>query len=137
MKLTSAGSTMRKMLLVCAALVVALPASAAVRYRGGFGFGPGWGYGYGPYYYDYGYWPPAHPNAGQVKIDTKVKDAQVYVNGAYAGMVGELKSSMWLRQGTYNIEVRSPGGPSYASQVYVITGKTLHVHPGLNVEPKS
>src|SRR5262245_52511669 len=125
----SASSKMRKMLLVCAALIVAMPASAAIRYRGGFGFGPAygpWGYGYRPYYYDYGFFPPAHPNAGHVKIDTKVKDAEVYVNGAYAGLVKELKSSIWLRQGTYNIEVRSPGRVSYSSQIYVISGKTLH-----------
>ena len=45
------NSIMRKLLLVCAALIVTLPASAAVRYvRGGFGFGPAfgpWGYATG------------------------------------------------------------------------------------------
>ncbi len=44
-------------------------------------------YGYGSYglgwYEPYGY--VAGPTAGKVKFDTKVKDAQVYVDGAYAG----------------------------------------------------
>jgi len=38
-------------------------------------------YGYGGYY--------GVPNAGQVKLDTKVKDAQVFVDGAYAGTSGK------------------------------------------------
>jgi hypothetical protein len=130
-------SIMRKLFLVCAALIVTLPASAAVRYVGrGFGgpaFGP-WGYGYEPYYF--GAYPVSHPNAGQVKLDTKVKDAEVYVNGAYAGTARDLKS-MWLRQGAYNLEVRSPGRTQYAQRIYVLNGKTTHVRPELNVEPAS
>lgn len=129
---------MRKLLLVCAALIVALPAGAAVRYvRGGFGYGPAfgpWGYGYGPY--AYGAYPMfSHPNAGQVKVDTNVKDAEVFINGAYAGTVGSLKS-MWLRQGSYNLEVRSPGRARYAERIYVLNGKTLRVRPELRVAQK-
>jgi hypothetical protein len=77
-----------------------------------------------------------HPDAGLVKLDTKVKDAEVYVNGAFAGTAGDLKS-MWLRQGTYNLEVRSPGRAPYTARVYVVNGKTMHVRPDLRVEPKS
>jgi len=129
----------RKVLLVCAALIVTVPANAAVRYVGvGLGFGPAfgpWGYGYGPYYY--GAYPVvSHPNAGQVKLDTKLKDAEVFVDGAYAGTVGNLKS-LWLRHGAYNLEVRSPGRTTYAERIYVVDGKTVHVRPELSVEPKS
>jgi hypothetical protein len=132
-------SIMRGLLFVCAALIVTLPANAAVRYvRGGFGFGPAfgpWGYWYEPYYY--GAYPVAsHPNAGLVKLDTKVKGAEVYVDGAFAGTAGDLKS-MWLRQGAYDLEVRSPGRERYAERIYVVNGKTLHVRPELRVEPKS
>ncbi|QOY88805.1 PEGA domain-containing protein [Paludibaculum fermentans] len=134
------GFTMlRKLLLVSAALIVALPASAGVRYvRGGFGFGPAfgpWGYGYDPYFYG-GYPMVTHPNAGQVKLDTKIKDAEVFVNGSYAGTVGELKS-MWLRQGSYKLEVRAPGREQFAQQIYVVNGKTMKVRPELRMEPKS
>ncbi|MGA2327418.1 MAG: PEGA domain-containing protein [Bryobacteraceae bacterium] len=132
-------SILRKLLFVCAALVVTLPASAAVRgVRGGFVVGPAfgpWDYWYGPYFY--GAYPVvSHPNAGLVKLDTKVKDAEVFVDGAFAGTAGDLKS-MWLRQGAYNLEVRSPGRATYAERIYVVNGKTLRVRPELRVEPKS
>ena len=125
---------MRKLLLVCAALAVAMPAGAAHRYfRGGFGYGPwygGWGYWpapyYNPYYYGYG----VRPNVGEIRLDTNLKDAQVYLNGAYAGTAGKLKS-MWLRPGAYNLEVRAPDRSRYAERVYVVGGKTLHVRPEL------
>lgn len=134
------GSGMlRKMLLVSAALVMALPASAGVRYgRGGFGYGGGWGpwgFGYDPYFYG-GYPMVTHPNAGQVKLDTKVKDAEVYVNGSYAGTTGEMKS-MWLRQGSYKLEVRAAGREAFAQQIFVVNGKTMKVRPDLRLEPKS
>jgi hypothetical protein len=76
-----------------------------------------------------------HAYAGQVKLDTKVKDADVYINGAYAGTVGSLKS-MWLRQGAYNLEIRSPGRARYAERIYVVSGKTLRLSPELRVQPK-
>ncbi len=78
----------------------------------------------------------SHPNAGEVKLDTNVKDTEVFIDGAYAGTVGSLKS-MWLRQGAYNLEIRSPGRARYAERIYVVNGKTLHVRPELRVEPKS
>ena len=131
---------MRKLMLVCAALLATLPAHAAVRYAfvgggrvgaGFYGWGPsyGWGYGYGPFYGGpYGMYGP---NLGEVKLDTHVKDAQVFLDGAYAGTAGKLKS-MWLRPGKYNLEVRAPGQPKYAERIYVLGGKTLHVRPDLS-----
>lgn len=129
------NSIVRNLLLVCAALIVALPASARGRYIvGGVGYGP-WGYGYDPYYL--GAYPMVvHPNAGEIRLDTKVKDAEVFVNGAFAGTAGDLKS-MWLQQGTYNLELRSPGRAPYTAKIYVVNGKTMHVRPELRVEPKS
>jgi hypothetical protein len=133
------NSMLRKLLFVCAALIVTLPASAAVRYvRGGFGFGPAfgpWGYWYAPYYYG-GYPVVSHPHAGLVKLDTKVKNAEIFIDGAYAGTSGDLKA-MWLQQGAYNLEVRSPGCAPYAQRIYVVNGKTVHVRPELRVEPNS
>ena len=131
---------MRKALLtiVAAAFLALAPmsASAAVRgfvavgrpYYGGWYapyWGPYWGWGpaYGGYYY-------AHPNAGEVKLDTKVKDAQVFINGAYAGTTHQNKS-MYLRPGSYNIEIREGNHTQFAQKVYVVAGKTLHLHPEL------
>ena len=124
---------MRKGLLVLAASLMSLApvsAPAAVRafvavgrpyYGGGF-YRPYWGPMYGGYY--------ANANAGEIKLDTKVKDAGVFINGAYAGTTHENKS-MHLRPGSYNIEIREGGSTRYAEKVYVVAGKTLHLQPEL------
>jgi len=86
-------------------------------------WGPYWGY-YGPGYYSY------YPNSGEVKLDTKVKDAEVFINGAYAGTTKENKT-MHLRPGNYHIEIRAGGQTQFAQKVYVVAGKTLRLHPEL------
>jgi prepilin-type N-terminal cleavage/methylation domain-containing protein len=53
-----------------------------------------------------------------------------YPQGAYAGTTHEAKS-MYLRPGTYNVEIREQGHTQYAEKVYVVAGKTLHLHPEL------
>lgn len=128
----------KSMLVLAAALMTLAPlsASAAVRgfvvvgrpyYTGWYApyWGPYWGYGpayYGPYY--------AHPNAGEVKLDTKVKDAEVFINGSFAGTTKQNKS-MYLRSGSYNLEIREAGRTAYAEKIYVVAGKTLKLHPEL------
>ena len=124
---------MKKGLLILAAALMTLApksAPAAVRgmvmvgpsyYGGGF-YRPYWGPMYGGYY--------ANANAGTVKLDTKVKDAGVFINGAYAGTTHQNKS-MYLRAGTYNIEIREAGAARFTEKVYVVAGKTLHLHPEL------
>jgi len=134
---------MKKGLLILAAsLLMLAPVSAPAAVRGFVGgrvfigggwygpyWGPYWGYAWGPY----GYWGPAYyayPNAGHVKLDTKVKDAQVYLNGAYAGTTKEDKN-IYLHPGTYNLEIREEGRRMYSEKIYVMPGKTLHIHPEL------
>ena len=90
-------------------------------YYGGY-YRPYWGPAWGGYY--------ANSNSGEVKLDTKVKDAGVFINGAYAGTTHDNKT-MHLRPGTYNIEIKEAGSTRYAEKVYVVTGKTLHLHPEL------
>jgi len=63
-------------------------------------------------------------------LDTKVKNAEVFINGAYAGTTHQAKS-MRLRPGSYNIEIRELGKTRFVQQVYVVPGKTLHLHPEL------
>jgi hypothetical protein len=72
----------------------------------------------------------AYSNAGTVKIDSKVKDAEVFVNGAYAGTIKDNKT-MHLRQGNYTIEVRHAGETTFSENVYVTAGKTLHINPAV------
>jgi hypothetical protein len=96
-------------------------------YAGGF-YGPGW---YGPGYYGLGWYEPygyvPGPVAGKVKFDTKVKNAQVYVDGAYAGTVSQL-GTFPLKAGTHDVELRDAGGQSlYNEHIDVIAGKTIKI----------
>src|SRR5437773_8700258 len=128
---------MRKgLLILAAALMTMAPMSASAAVRGfavvgrpyyGAWYRPFWGPYWGPVY---GGYYNVSPNAGEVKLDTKVKDAQVFINGAYAGTTHQNKS-MYLRQGNYNIEIREFGRTQFAERVYVVAGKTLHLHPEL------
>ncbi|SPF35237.1 exported hypothetical protein [Candidatus Sulfopaludibacter sp. SbA4] len=123
------------LLILTAALMTLAPmgASAAVRgfvvvgrpFYGGF-YSPFWG----PYWAPYGGYYYGYPYAGEVKLDTKVKDAQVFINGAFAGTTHENKT-MHLRPGSYNIEIREGGQSQFAQKVYVAAGKTVHLHPEL------
>jgi hypothetical protein len=132
---------MRKLLMIgITAMLMMAPLAASARV--GVLIAPGWGWGpYGgpywwgpyPYYGYYGYYGYV-PVAGAVKFDTKVKDAQVYVDGAYAGTVRELKT-MYLRPGSYDIEVREPGRPNFDQTIYVTAGKTVRVNPDVRVQP--
>ena len=125
---------MRKgMLVLAVALMTLMPMSSSAAVRGFVVGGPYWGGGwYAPYWGPYwgygGYY--ANPYAGEVKLDTKVKDAQVFINGAYAGTTHENKS-MHLRPGNYNIEIREAGRTQFTEKVYVVAGKTVHLHPQL------
>ena len=123
---------MKKLLLIAlTAAVMMAPLSAYARpVRVFVGPGYGWGYSYwGAYPYPYGYYGYG-PATGAVKFDTKVKDAEVYINGAYAGTVGKLKT-MNLRPGSYDIEVRESGQTAFDKKVYVAAGKTLRLKPEL------
>ncbi|HEY1754124.1 MAG TPA: PEGA domain-containing protein [Bryobacteraceae bacterium] len=124
------------MLMLAAAMALALtPMTASAGIRVGVALGgpafyaPGW---YSPFWG--AYWGPGpyygYPNSGEVKLDTKVKDAQVFINGSYAGTTKENKT-MHLRPGNYNIEIREGGQTPFSEQVYVAAGKTIHLQPEL------
>ena len=131
---------MKRLLLVSAAFVAMLPMTAFARGRVGVFVGPGfapfgwYGYGYG-WYGPYGMYPPfGVPNAGEVKLDTNIKDAEVFINGSYAGTVGKLKT-MTMRAGKYNLEIRAPGRTPFQQQIYVVAGKTMKLRPELRIQP--
>ncbi len=132
-----------KRLLLLAAVLTIVPIStptntfAAVRgfvvvggpYVGGW-YGPHWVPYWGPYY-----WGPYggycyYPNSGTVKLEPKVKNAQVFLNGAYAGTTRENRT-MHLRPGMYKVTVREAGRTHYAQNIYVVARRTLHLYPEL------
>jgi hypothetical protein len=115
------------LLLALAIFVPVASARPGFVYRGYFGgpfYGPAYYGWYGPSYYGPYAVAPA-PYEGKVKIDTKMKDASVFVDGGYAGTVGQLKTFP-LRPGTHNIEVRDPSGQTiFQEKVDVLAGKTI------------
>jgi hypothetical protein len=131
--------------VLAAALVI--PASAGVR-LGTISIGAGYGYTSGAYWpggYWAGYYPPPffggwydpwfapyyapvyfapQMDKGQVNLQTSDKNAEVYLDGAYAGPASKLKN-FWLAPGVYQLEVRAAGQPPQEKRIYVLTGKTL------------
>ena len=139
---------MKKLLMIAVAMAGMLPLAANARGRVGIFGGPmlvpyaygryGW---YEPYFGMYPYGPYfGVPNAGEVKLETKVKDAEVFINGNFAGTTGALKT-MTMRPGNYNIEIRSQGRPAFEEAIHVLAGKTMRLHPELTEQnpprPKS
>jgi hypothetical protein len=126
-----------------ACLAMTLPASARGYHRGGgmvvvpsfrsFGWYDPFFYGY---YGPYGVYPYANPNVGEVQLKTNVKDADVFINGAFAGKAGKLKS-MWLRPNAYSLEIRAPGVAPYAQRIYVVPEKTIKVEAYFPAPPRS
>jgi hypothetical protein len=131
----------KRLLILAAVLVMLAPVSVSAQHHHGGGvvvvgsfiggwYSPFWGPYWGPYvggYWGPGYYDP-YPNTGEVKIDSKVKDAQVFINDAYLGTAHDNKT-IHLRPGTYKIEVRVPGREPFTQSVYVTVGKTLRLHP--------
>lgn len=111
---------------------------------------------WGPLYYRYpcGYWPsalfwdpfwsdclyPFHPgyfvgfapapDKGEVKLKVNLKEAEVFLDGAYAGKAEDLKS-MWLEPGAYDLSVTAKSQAAFHRRIYVLTGKTLRINAAL------
>ncbi len=87
---------------------------------------------YDPFYaYPYPYtsdYMDAH--FGYVKIDTKLKDVSVYVDGGFANKIDKAKKFA-LRPGNHQIEVRDNDGRKiFQEQVAVLIGKTTKLKVG-------
>ena len=126
---------MRKPFLAGIVLMTLLSATAFGRGPAMVVVGPGFGpYGwYASYYGPYPYGPYLVANVGQVKLDTHVKEADVFIDGSYAGTLRDLKTMM-MRPGNYDISVRAPGRETFEQKMYVVAGKTLKLHPELRVQ---
>jgi hypothetical protein len=92
-----------------------------------FFYGPAW-YGHpAPRYYS---WPPAYTvgsSTGQVKIDTHLKDALLYVDGGYVGPTDKFKK-FHLKPGIHDVEMRDTSGATiFRERVQVILDKTTEI----------
>jgi hypothetical protein len=98
----------------------------------GYGWGPAW---YSPYYYPAyypGYYYPVAgvyavgQRTGEVKIDTHMKEASVYIDGGFAGTTGKLKD-FHLQAGNHDIEVRNGSQTLFHNKVQVLAGRTVAI----------
>src|SRR5436190_1916259 len=77
--------------------------------------GPAYGY-FGPKWYNpYGSVHAVGPSTGEVKIDTGLKDATVYVDGGFVGPVTKFRK-FGLRPGNHDIELRDVSGRTIFEQ---------------------
>jgi len=84
--------------------------------------GPHWG-ALGPYY-PVGYFATPAPDKGTVKLVNADRDADVYIDQAYAGKAAELKR-MSIKPGGYDLELHLPDGKAIKTRIRVFIGKTL------------
>jgi hypothetical protein len=127
-------------LLTKTALVCLLMTQAAVfteaheRYRGGgraiivphYAYAyPYWGWGWGGPFWNYT--PYYYENVGRIKIKDQNKTDEVFLNGAYAGIVDKMKT-IKLSPGNYTIQVRRNGKDLLNQRVFVVADKTVEVN---------
>ncbi len=79
-----------------------------------------WLYAYVPYS---GFGPGN--GKGEVRLQVEPRTAEVLIDGAYAGTVAGLKSSVWIAPGAYDFCLKSPGHADYCRRIYVLSGKKL------------
>jgi hypothetical protein len=98
---------------------------------GYWGVGVGWpGYAYPAYGYPYPY--PAYgsgydPNTGRVRLDVQPRDAEVFIDGAFAGTVDDFDGrlqGLTLETGSHGVEIRKPGWETLAFDVRITPGRT-------------
>ena len=107
-----------------------------------YGYGrAGYGYGYGAPYYGgaiTAYGGPYGWSIGGVRLKVEPKDAEVYVDGYYAGVVDDF-DGIWqqlrLDDGGHRIEVRKPGMDTLTFEVMIQPGRTITYRGTLTPTP--
>jgi len=90
-------------------------------------FGPGWGWGgwgggWGGWGYPYPYTYRLGPAEASVRVDVKPRDAQVYVDGYYAGIVDDFDGKLQrlhVRPGQHEIVIYKEGYRSVRERLYL------------------
>lgn len=99
---------------------------------GGYGGYGGWGGGYGAYGGPYGW------STGGVRMKVDARDAEVYVDGYYAGIVDDFDGTwqqLRLDEGGYRIEVRKPGMETLTFDVMIQPGRTITYRGHMTATP--
>ena len=92
-------------------------------YYGGY---PGY-YGYAAPYYGYPYY---YDLGGSLRLQVKPREAEVFVNGYYAGKVDDFDGTFQrlnIQPGEHEVELYLPGHKSVQQKVYLQPGKTSNI----------
>jgi PEGA domain len=109
---------------------------------GGFGIGYfyyapwAWGpYGYG---YPFGHYAHYGYDPGSVKLKVRPRDAEVWVDGYYAGTVDDFDGvfqALRLDSGSYRIEIRKPGFETLTFNVRVQPQRAITFRGAMRTQP--
>jgi PEGA domain len=120
-------------------------------YYSSFGFSVGFGWPgayWGPYGHSYGYPYPYYwyDNTGSVRLHITPRNAQVYVDGRFVGLVDQFDGSLQrlrVDSGQHEVQVYHEGYRSLTQKVLFTRGTTLKIegalqplNPGEPAEPK-
>ncbi len=100
---------------------------------GNYGYGYG-SYGPGPY----SPWQASGYDIGGIRLKIRPRDAQVFVDGYYAGLVDDFDGtfqSLRLEHGGHKIEIRMPGFEDLELDVHVQAGRTITLNENLRPRP--
>lgn len=107
-------------------------------------YGYGYPYGYAPYGYGgyapygYGYGGYSGRPYGGIRIDLPERDAEVYVDGYFAGIVDDFDGNFQqanLEAGPHRIEVRAQGYEPISFDVRIEPGRTITYRSSLRPLP--
>lgn len=97
---------------------------------GYYGWAPYWGWGWAyppPYYYPY---YNRNWDLGEARLQVKPRDAEVYVNGYFAGLVDDfdgISQRLRLEPGEYEVEIFREGYKPYRQRLMFTRGNTIHI----------
>jgi len=84
------------------------------------------------------FWGTTTFDTGGLRLKVRPRDAQVFVNGFYAGIVDDfdgLFQSLRLAPGGYKLEVRMPGYEPFTLDVHIQPDRTMTVKDTLRALP--
>lgn len=110
-----------------------------------YGFYP-YGYSYSPFFGDQFWWPystlyfpgyftgfQAGDGRGEVQLTANPREAEVFLDGGYAGTAQNLKN-IWLDPGAYDLSVIAQDREPFHERIYVLSGKRLKVNATLALQ---
>jgi hypothetical protein len=88
-------------------------------------------YGYGPFYYQYPiYGPRRYDGSGSVRIEVKPREAEVFVDGYFAGRVDDFDGvfqRLNIEPGEHEVVIYLDGHRPFSQRFYLQPGKSFNI----------